>query len=560
MIFKCTFVLIINIIFGLCIGHSNGINVIRPVHRIPIRPLDRSTMRRLSLRPAEINPDSESIFASQYHYSHRPLQIMERISADSNSNRIRNQNNNHNNNQEQFNVLNFDAYVMKPSNTINMNPVNEHIYRLMNQSEYYQGDPKISPTPQKYRSKNKSKKHGHGLNTQFDDLEFYQAYLEHQKQATMLKRLKLRPEPSAHLPVGIEFMEQKKKNKFAYQPITYAPVYMNNLHRSHHYEDVGASSLQHVKVRHPNIVYNIEGFNDSPTTPFTIIQTTLSPPLENEVQPATDTGIVEHPNEHSHNESTSETELYHSLASKPEMYRFTIDDVVFKQPPVGVAKYTGPVTLPPPLLKYQSLPNSHMIRTDHVMPMSANNIYDNQFDAHYPPKRNYEQNLYINTRMKPRQPENFPYKNMPMEEASSHQEIKQYSIGLTSLTTQMPIVSEKESNDTALVKFAHDIDPKRPEKRNRKRRPNSERHRSNLRHFDRHQNDMLNNLEFSSSYTKRRTQGYQSEEEPATTPITPEKLKTMHDETQPNDALTTTTLKNEKHERGEKNEKVKHFS
>lgn len=544
---RSSLILTINIIFGSCIDHLCGINVIRPVHRIPIRPLDRSTVQRLQLRPAQINPDSESIFPSQQYMNHYPLQIMERISLDSNGNRNRPI-------QDQFNVLNFDAYVMKPTNTVNnMNPVTERIFRLMNQTEYYRGsDTKLSPMQFKHRSKsasNKTKKPTQGVNFQFDDLEFYRAYLEHQKHAAMVKRLKPRPiEPSSRLPIGIEFFEQKKKNKIAFPPITYAPLYLGNVNRSpHHEEVVGASNIQNVKVKHPNLVYNVDILNESPTTPIPIIQTTLTPTLnENEIQSPIETVLS--PNVHALNN----TEPFHGLASEPQMYRFTIDDVIFKQPPPGLVNYpyTGPVTLPPPLLKYQSVPNSHMIRPDNMMPVSANTIHENQFDVHYPPKIIYEPNAFNNLRMN-HQLNNYPYKNIPIEGASSHQEIQQFVVDLASITTQLPIIDEKESNDTVIVKLPHEIDTKRSEKRNKRRRLYFDRHRSNSRQFN-HHDDI--NLELSGSYTKRRKQGSNSEDESETTPIIPEKRKKLKEETQPIETSTISTR-----EKSEWNEKVEHF-
>lgn len=541
MAFKDSKIFVINIIFGICVGNLWTLNVIRPVHRIPIRPLDRSTMRRLSLRPTEINPDSEPVFLPAHLANQRPLQIMERISVpmDANNNRMRQH-------KDNFNVLNFDAYVMKPTNGMAPNPVTERVFRLVNQTEYYRGDAKPSPSQHKYRSKSaskKSKKPMYGMHVkEFDDLEFYRAYLEHQKHAAMVKRLKQRPEPSSHLPIGIEYFEHRKKNQIAFPPITYSPHYLNNLHRSHHHEEVEASNVQQVQMRHPNIVYHEDSFNGLATTPMTPIPTTVVLPLENEVQPQTQT------NPPSEVQSPYEQESYHNLASAPEMYRFTIDDVVFKQPPPGMVNYpfTGPVTLPPPLLKYQNVPNSHMMRTDLVMPMSANTVHENRFD--YQTQLNYPSNPYINTRINYPQPvDHLPYQNVPIEGASSYQEIQKYPIRPISMTTEMAITTttEKEINDTvAFTKPAYQMDAKRLEKRNKRRRLYSDRHRPDSRRFN-HQNDMLNNLEFSSSYTKRRTQGYNSEEEPATTPISPAKLRSMKDETTSEDEVISTTPKTE---------------
>lgn len=554
---SATFV-VINIVFSTYIGSLFAYKLHRPMRGImprgipiPIRPLDHSTMRRIARRPAEINPDSETIFLPYHQANHRPLQIMERISVPVD----------HRMKKDNFNFLNFDAYVMKPANEVTLKPVTERIIRIINQTEDDHDDARPSPSSShhRYRTRNASKKPKKSTHMmeEFDDLEFYRAYLEHQKHAAMVKRLKTKPESSSRLPIGIDFFEHKKKNKIqAFPPITYAPMYLNNLHRSHQHEDVEASNVQNVRIRHPNMLKNEKIRIGQVTTPLTPMHTTVIMPVESEKFDETVTPPVPLPDE---------PDQIHSLASEPEMYKFTIDDVVIKPNSNAVVNhpFSGPVTLSPPSMHYQNIPNSYMthndrmrnnrMRHDHNIP--ANSIHENIFDAHYqtqinyPPKMIYSQNGYRHVDM-----------NIPIEaSASSQQQVQKYSIEPIVLTTKMTFAAETEPSVASLVKESNEIHSKRNGKRNKKRRQNTERHTPEYLRKANHEKDQTNNnnLEFSNSYSKRRTQGYNSEEEAATTPIIPIKFKNAKatDETKvqeiDDDAITTTTI-------APNNEKVKY--
>ncbi|XP_055322766.1 uncharacterized protein LOC129578366 [Sitodiplosis mosellana] len=567
-------IFVIKILFGVCIGHLFAYQMHRPVHGpmhrgvpipIPIRPLDHSTIRRLSRRPAELNPDSEPVFLPLHQSRHRPLQIMERISVpvDGNHNWNRQK-------KENFNVLNFEAYMMKPTNEALPKPVTERILRYINKTEDDRDDIRQSPSSHhKYRSRSipkKPKKNPHVLHMkEFDDLEFYRAFLEHQKHAAMVKRLKPKPDSSSRLPIGIDFFESnKKKNKAAFPPITYSPLYLNNLHRSQQYEDVEASNVQNVKMRYPDMLKNEEIPSTQATTPFAhpvhepTMQTTMIMPMESENHDETMPPPSEMPDE---------PETFHGLASEPEMYKFTIDDVVVKPNALGVVNnpFLGPVTLSPPAMMYQNTPHSNFMGPEHILPASANTIHETRYNPpHFQAQLSYPPKVYQRGTAYRRFQAN-SFRNVPIEaSASSQQQVHKYSIEPV-VTTQMTFATDAEQQNIApSVKAAYEIDSKRVDnKRNKKRRMNTERHKPENSRKVNHQKDFLNNnLEFSNSYSKRRTQGVNSEEESATTPLIPSKLRHHNDfnkteaklqqqHQQQQEAITTTNVP--------KNEKVKYF-
>lgn len=239
------------------------------------------------------------------------------------------------------------------------------------------------------------------------------------------------------------------------------------------------------------------------------------------------------------------------------MYKFTIDDVVIKPNSIGVVNnpFSGPVTLSPPSMHYQNKQNSYMMKNDHlhkdhIVPASANAINENHSDAHYraqinyPPKMIYSRNGY----------RHIIDKNFPIEaSASSQQRVHKYSIEPIVLTTKMTFAAETEPSVASTMKASNENNSKHNDNRNKKRRPNTERHRPEHLRMHSDEKDQTNNLEFSNSYTKRRTQGYNSEEDIATTPIIPSKLKNTknHYETKEQES---TTIKIEPN-----NEKIKYF-
>lgn len=508
------------IVFALCIGNLLGYALIRPVRvpnlrRIPIRPLDPSTIRRLSRVPNEINPDAESIFIPMPNAKQRPMQVMERISAPIDN---KNSNWNHKRN-DQFNVLNFEAYVMKPTNPT-IKPVTERVLRLITPTEDYRDDTKTSPSSQhKYRIKNakKPKKNPHILHMkEHDDLEFYRAFLEHQKQAAMIKRLKPKPEQSSRLPIGMDFFEQKKRNKApAFPPITYSPMYMNHMHRAQ--PEAEASNLHHVKLRLPEVKQPVTQKLIESTTPIQFT-TMATPPSFTTVLPMDierQTETVPPPDDR-----LDDSDAYHVLASAPEMFKFTIEDVIVKpRAPVGVKHpYTGPVTFPPPSLTYYGAPNLHYMRSERISPPISNSINDNRYDSHFQTQLHYPPQIYSAHRRF----EKMPFRTIPVEEPElSQNQLQAISVEPITATTEM-ITTDTETDSVKTT-----VEAKQPDRRNKKRRLNPERYKMDTKHDTpaNHRADSSNNLEVSSSYSKRRTQGYSSVEDIATTPIPSTKSK-----------------------------------
>lgn len=620
-----SFVFVINILFGLCISGVFGFEVLRPLrkpisHGIPIRPLDKSTIQRLARRPTELNPDSEPIFLPYQRANRRPLQIMERISVPSDPNGGWNRAK-----KDPFNVLNFEAYAMKPNGGGPPRPVSDRIYRLINQSDdHHKGDTKSNPSGfYKYRTRGAYKRPKKNVPVshvkEFDDLEFYKAFLEHQKHAAMAKRLKSKPESSSRLPIGIEFFKHKNKNKMAFPPITYSPLYLNNLHRSQQFDDVHRSqsyedghrlqpfddvqqsqpffnedqhrspTFESVYQQQPaDDVYQSKKFNErsqphenveassnvhrvhlrraeisrqeetsTPTTAIPVVPTTIVLPMDYEAETQAQSQTLTQtivPLEIHH--SPNDPDMY-DFGSRPEMYKFTIDDVVVKPQAQRLVKYpfTGPVTLSPamhsslpptPPSPPKNVPINHRPHADYLIPVSANTIHEHRYNGRHHVQMNYPLKNYIRGNYR-------PYKSMPIQaSASSNQQIHKYSPEPMTLTTPIVLPTEKVNNAVS-VKAAYEIDSRRQDRqdrRNRRRKPTTTDRQKVDAQKANQQKEFLNNLEFSSSYSKRRTQGYNSDEEVATTPISPTQPKTTS-ETNRQEISTSTSAP--------KNEKVKYF-
>lgn len=555
MVSTGSMIFVIIIVLGTCIGNlfayeKHRIMVRGPMPRgtpisIPIRPLDHSTMRRLSRQPTEINPDSEPVFLPLHQAKRRPMHIMERISVPNDVN-----NNWTPKEKDNFNVINFEAYAMKPTNKPTLKPVTQRILHVFNQTGDTQDVGRHRPNSHhKYRSRNVSKKSKKNMHMshkkEFDDLEFYRAFLEHQKNVAMLKQMKTKPKPNGKLPIGIDYYENKKKNKI-FPPITYSPLYLSHLHRSHQdqiYEDVEASNVQNVKMQYPDMLKNEAMPIIQPTIPITPPLTTMIMPMEAKtVLPLHDVNVMNAP---------TDPETIHSFASEPKMYKFTIDDVVIKPHSLGVVNpFTGPVTLAPPPMQFQNTPITNVMRHESILPASANTIHEHRFDPNFQTQINYPPKVYAQGDGFRRFPSSTSYKNIPIEEpvTLSQQKVQHYFVEPIVTTTQMTFATDIDYQHTApSVKAAYEIDSKRFDKRNKKRRLNmAERHKPEITRKVNHQKDFLNNLEFSSSYSKRRTQGYNSEEETPTTPITPIKARHNKTETKSQETLTTNTPKSEK--------------
>lgn len=631
---KGSYIFVINIIFGLCIGDLWTLNAIRvdrnrASRRIPIRPLDRTTMLRLQSRPTELNPDAESIFAPNHITNpSRPLQIMERISVPVDWNHP---------SSDKFNLLAHDPYAMK-AKYMSTSPVTDRSFHTVNQtadrndartsqSQYQMSQSKNAmvkkPKKPLYASGGVSSADGSGMQMKDPngEIDFYPAYFEHQNPATLIKhRMKLRPDPISRLPMNYDFYDQKKKSRLAYPPpMNFAPKYISKLHHTYRTESDETSNVhRHHTNSHTN-QYKQNYFDDvadgivstTTTTTTTTIPlnptTTLPPPVSQEhaiqsdatFQTISPTTIdINIPNE-------SETIFHSGLSSKPEMYKFTIDDVVIKPQP-QIHSFNRPSTLPPAALIYPN--NAHATHAAHYVqpsntknnnyivqngqnknnyvnyekkntisghkyPVNPNAILDNRFETQsYRLQLNYPPSPYGSQRLIYRRPEPHSYKIIPLEGASPpllHQQPYKYPIDpieittpISLSTTEKTIINNKtnansisssistismtgssSNNDITISDIVKPVyestqqplsHSKYIEKhRNRKyRRQNPDAHNKNeARKLLSSQYNQYG-MEFSNSYTKQRTQGYNSEEELATTPVSPSKnfnLLVKHD-------------------------------
>lgn len=575
----------ISIIFGVCISDSDAYEKLRPIRGpvvkgIPIRPLDYSTIKRISRKHVPLNPDSEPIFLPVNAAQFKPYQVMERISsAPPHPNLIRNRLNHHNlKKNDNFNFLNFDAYLMKPMNgSVKVKKDPNRGLQFANQTESFYEDAKSSSSTQhKYRSKpssKKSKQKGNRLSmmpVRDMDFELYKAILEQQKQQKQQKQaetmeklhkmkhinhLNVNPIKHAHngakLPIGIDYFEQKSKNKSPYPPITYAPIYLDNLkHRSHHHEDVEASNI-YVRTQPLEMLQNEEMPLTTTTGPSVL--PTFAVPIEVEMH------------------QPEEAKSYHKVANAPEMYKFTVDDAVIRPIISNPHSFNGPVTLSPQPDDYPNQPDEHFVQSENVPLLNMNNGIENipasirplvrgrrpmnHHNSHYQTQINHPPNEYTRTGYRRLEPSHYSQQYHPINHnmnyesnsinsnmnhmamevsASSRRQSENVSLQPIVMTTQMTVAADNNPDTEQPVATTTTIESvrrqkkrRRPIKTNRYPVEQSEANTENARQSAHHSVSNNNNLEVSSSYTKRRTQGYNSEEDDRTTPISPIKLKSV---------------------------------
>lgn len=532
------------------------------VKRIPIRPLDYSTIKRLSRKHLPFDPDSEPIFLPINASKFKSYPVMERISSPPNIIRTRNPSEKNDN----FNILNFDAYKIRPLHSA-VKTGTDRMLHFTNRTDYYNDAKPSSSSQHKYRSKSspkKSKKNHHEQQQQlihqqiqdFEDYDFYKAFVEHQKQVAAMKKLKLKHaaqlnganklmHSASKLPIGIDYFEQRSKNKIPYPPITYAPLYMNNLHRSNRHEDVEASNI-HIRTQPLEMLQN----ERMPTT------TTIAAATPTYVVPV-ELESVKHTVAPTETHQPEEAKSYHKVANAPEMYKFTLDDAIVRPHLSNHHPFHGPVTLSPQSVEFSNIANGHYIHAQdvslshngnknlatsvrpslrsHRHEMNQNIQFKTQIN--YPPPGEYQRSGYRRLESS-RFPQQLYHSNhnmnnhLPMEvSASSRRHTQKVTLNPIVMTTQMTVATENPEMDQSITTVT-EIDSKRIDKKTRRRRIHGNRISTEqsdgitlkpVHHKDFSNN---NNLEFSNSYTKRRTQGYNSEEDDGTTtPISPIKLK-----------------------------------
>lgn len=573
-----------------------------PVRGIPIRPLDYTTIRRLAHKSAPINPDSESIFLPVIAEKYKPYQVMERISAPTTPKTGIERKFNRNkdmHNRDNFNFLNFDAYLVKPTefsyNNVlaTLKPESERILRLMNYTDrQYNDEPTLSPSVNYHKlrktSTKKSKKNHHLAHMKDpNDFELYKAYENQKKQVIAMKKLKKHLAQQQHprnanrynantkLPIGIEFFEQRHKSRIPYPPITYSPLYLNNLHRKQNYEDVEASNI-HINTQRMEVV-PIEDEMTMTMTTTTASPTIILPTETNELQHKTDS-----PSEDTH--TPEEAKAYHNLVSAPEMFKFTIDDAVIR-PPKSLRSHFRSATYPTPTLptpsstpftpltneyyvQQDSSRNSHVDVENNAQNIRApyrphiphyynhynsnnnnNNNNNNQlsYNSNYENRVNHEASDYATPNIGYRRLERMRYNRIPLEaQSSSRRQFQKYPTNQIVMTTQMAVTTTDQLNNNSGKDIVVSTIPTNTEFVNQKQfveKPRQKKRRiplhvkptasqndeTNKNARKPHQKDnFFNNLEFSSSYSKQRTQGYNSGEDQSTTPISPIKLKNAH--------------------------------
>lgn len=144
---RLSFILVLNM--AVCLANAFPYEIFNPYHRaplvqvVPIKPMNYTTIRRSAHKLPPINPLAEQVLVPKnMQQRYRPEQIMERLTnSDSNAHTQRHKNT--------FNLLNFDAYTMKPMNfnyntvLATLTPETERIFKILNRTDV-KSDPKTS--------------------------------------------------------------------------------------------------------------------------------------------------------------------------------------------------------------------------------------------------------------------------------------------------------------------------------------------------------------------------------------------------------------------------------
>lgn len=149
-VMRLVFVLILNACV-CCITNAFPYEIFNAYHdeplvrMVPIKPMNYTTLRRSTHKLPPINPLAEQVLIPKnFQQRYRPEQIMERLTKSSASNEHTRKRKN------KFNLLNFDAYTMKPPTNINYNtvfatltPETERIFKMLNRTDA-KNDPSTS--------------------------------------------------------------------------------------------------------------------------------------------------------------------------------------------------------------------------------------------------------------------------------------------------------------------------------------------------------------------------------------------------------------------------------
>lgn len=150
------FVLLLNT--AVCLANAFPYEIFNPyrrpqvVHMVPIIPMNYTAIRRSIHRLPPINPLAEQVIIPRnFQQRYRPEQIMERLTNSASNVHPQKHPN-------KFNLLNFDAYKMKPMNfdyntvLATLTPETERIFKILNRTDI-KSDPNSSPNPHRLHHK-----------------------------------------------------------------------------------------------------------------------------------------------------------------------------------------------------------------------------------------------------------------------------------------------------------------------------------------------------------------------------------------------------------------------
>lgn len=329
-----------------------------------------------------------------------------------------------------------------------------------------------------------------------------------QSKRTHSKKPKHHKKPlNDELPIGFAYFDNDK-NKNAFAPITYAPVAAHTISRTHKRR----KHTSNIKNRN----FQAHNGDEEPTTMQSIQNLVIQPKpnfinLPNFEEDPSTTGESFLPDK-------SNQKLHHVV---PEMYKFTLDDVVVRPNRDNHTKKKGakrPVTVSP----FDELPSNIEIRTHHSDQPEA--VATEKPPKHYYRHlRNNEHNSSKSYRKVERERPNYP----------AHYVSRQYRrVEAKSVTTTEYPLTETNGYDELQINPSID-EWLQPQKRNAKRFRNMPRRKlvpddaikltpAQFAH------ESQQNLEVSPSYTKQRTQGINSAEDLSTTPMTSGPTKAGH--------------------------------
>lgn len=393
------------------------------------------------------------------------------------------------------------------------------------------------------KSSKPSKKDVHLTHFNFNDHEDYKNYADYIRHESSKKPRQLssqarKPTKSAasvskgNLPIGMAYFdENNQKNVFA--PITFAPVPMHQFHRSYN-EGIAPSNIQ-LKNRNYQM---LEG-EEEPIQMQSVhnMQTHAEPNYMNFDNIAQEEERI-----------PEEAKAYLDLVPMPEMYKFTLDDVVLRPRETRIINpFEGPVTMaPPPSL--DEFPSSLDLNTAHIHVNDLAMENPESLMKHFPMSTISSQNLPDENEMQPfgiRSNKNnerysFPktsYRKVERERffnpigSSSRliaRQFRKFDSNPTPTTIDITPSTEASSNDEVQIRAAIESWTPTPQLRSK----NSKRTRADYRKLHQQMENVKNqaenskteprhqHLEVSRSYTKQRTQGYNSIEDVSTTPMT----------------------------------------